>query len=202
MSNHKRGPAARTVAVITQLGVVVVGGLAAYVKFTPADKVTPQEAPHVLRKGPDVDITEHPIESSRGKVLVFTPRYEGETLKLDSVETPVPAGEDPRVFAVNAFLQASKIVERTARLLSVDVKDGEATLSFNEAFAGGYGTDDEHTLIDGLRASLGQFEEIQKLRLTIEGKPIESLGSVELTDGLDVTRPSKSESASPPQPSR
>lgn len=202
MSNHKRSPAARTVAVITLLGVVVVGGLAAYVKFTPADKVTPPEGQHVLRKGPDIDITEHPIGTSRTKVLVFTPRYEGETLKFDSAQRDVPTGEDPRVFAVNAFLQASKIVEPTARLLSVDVKDGEATLSFSEAFGGGYGTDDEHTLIDGLRTTLGQFEEIQKLLLTVEGKPIESLGSVELSGGLDVTRPSTHESASPPQPSR
>lgn len=193
----------KTLLTVTFLGVAVVGGLAAYVKFAPADKVPANQHRDIGQKrlpAPEVSIHRSNAAAS-GKVFVFTPRYEGSELKFDSAEVDVPGDQEPAVFAVNEFLRASKIPDEAARLLSIDLQDNVATLSFNEAFAGGYGSDDEHTLLDGLRTTLGQFEPIEKFRILIDGQAIESLGNVELSE-LDVIRPSKTGATSSPPPQR
>lgn len=195
-------PSKRTLFVVTFVAVAVVGGVAAYVKFAPATHA-PIEEPNggtilTRGKGPDVSITHGQPEHSEQKVLVFHASYEGENLKFDSLERDVPVGEDPKVFAVNEFLKDSKIVDEGARLLAVHMQGDEAHLSFNEAFNTSYGTDDEHTLLDGLRTTLGQFPEVKKVLLEADGKPIESLGNVEITDGLPVLHASTNEPASHP----
>lgn len=73
-------------------------------------------------------------------------------------------------------------------VLSVDVKDGIATLSFNPAFESGYGTDDERTMIEGLQRTMGQFTDVQKIEIVVDGKNIESLGNIEISEPLDVLR--------------
>lgn len=191
MSNPK-GPSKRVLYAITLFAVLVVGGLAAYVKLTPADKVPADQHRDQLsqRAEPKVDITTKRSGSEVTDVFVFTPKQEGDVAAtFERKLVPVPAGEDAKVFAVNAFLQASKIVEPTARLLAVDVEDGVAKLSFNAAFEGGYGSGDEAVLIEGLQRTLGQFEGITKIEVFADGKPLDSLGNVELAGGLDVRRP-------------
>lgn len=201
MSNPKGAPTTRALAVFTLIAVAVVVGLAAYVKFTPADRVPSAESirREEPRLAPKVEIENRRAES---RVLVFVPRFVDGNPVFDPVERSVPAGEDARVFAVNAFLTESKVPDPEARLLSVDVHDGVATLSFNAAFEGGYGSDDEHTIIDGLRHALGQFPEIERIKIAIDGQPVESLGNVEVGEGWDVVRPSTSEPASTQPQSR
>ena len=193
----------KTLLTVTLLGATVVGGLAAYVTYTPANRVPAEQHRDLGKKplpAPDVSI-HRSTPASVGKVWVFAPRFEGEALKFEATEVEVPSDQEPAVFAVNEFLRASKIADDAARLLSVDLQDNVATLSFNEAFRGGYGTDDEHTLLDGLRTTLGQFEAIEKIKILIDGQSVESLGSVELSE-LDVIRPAKTGEASSPPPQR
>lgn len=197
MPNRKAVLTKKMLLTVTLLGVAVVGGLAAYVQFTPANKVPAAEHRDNVKKPlPAPEVSIHRSDpASKGKVFVFTPRYEGTNLLFDSAEVELPGDQEPAVFAVNEFLRASKITEESARLLSVDVQDNVATLSFNAAFRGGYGTDDEHTLLDGLRTTMGQFEAVEKIKILIDGEAVESLGSVELSE-LDVIRPSKQDGSS------
>ena len=190
MSNPK-GPSNRILLAVSLFTVMVVGGLAAYVKLAPADKVPAEEHRDQLsqKPAPQVDITAKRTDSEVTDVFVYTPRASGETTVFEGELVAVPAGVDAKVFAVNKFLEVSKIVEPTARLLSVSVEDGVAKLSFNAAFEGGYGSGDEGVLIEGLSRSLGQFKEISKYEVFVDGKPLDSLGSVELAGGLDVKRP-------------
>lgn len=190
MSNRKP-PSQRTLLVITLVTVTAVASLATYVKLTPADKVPAGEhRDHVGQaKPPRVDVRTERIRSDEASVLVYSPRATGNSVTWEHREVAVPPSQDPKVFAVNEFLHSTKIVEPNARLLAVDVEDGVAKLSFNAAFASGYGTGDEQVLLDGLRRSMGQFSEVKRLAILVDGQELESLGNVDLTEGLDVIKP-------------
>ncbi len=190
MSNPK-GPSRKALFVVTLVAVTMVGSLAAYVKLTPADKVPAAEHRDTIaqRNEPKIDIKSHRVGSEASEVLVFAPKANGDSVSFESSKVAVPVGEDPHVFAVNEFLRISQIVEPSAKLLSVSVEDGIAKLSFNAAFEGGYGSGDEQVLIEGLTRSLGQFNDVTKFEILVDGKPLDSLGSVELAGGLDVRRP-------------
>lgn len=162
---------------------LLVGGLAAYVRFTPA-----REVPADLRRPATVSQNgRQPAEVQ--KVLVLHPRYQDNDLKFDQTEASVPAGEDKVVFAVNQFLDKASFVAKEVRLRSVKVEKGMATLDFSEAFATSYGTDDERTVVNGILTAVGQFPEIETVKFLANGKPIDSLGNIELTDPQPVLRP-------------
>lgn len=195
MSNPK-GPTTKTLLIVGFLGTLIVAGLAAYVKFTPADRVPDDQrrivAGQLPKPPPQVDIS---ARRSNSTVLVFIPSYEGNELKFTTREERVPKDIAPEVFALTEFLKASRIPDENARVLGVDVRNGLAAVSFNSAFATGYGTDDEHTLLDGFRRSLGQFSAINEFELYVDGTRVETLGSVELSQPMPVIRTTTTDEA-------
>lgn len=190
MSNPK-APTKRFLYVFTLFAATVVAGLAMYVKLAPADKVPAQEHRDnaVSRPAPQIDVTTKRSGAIDGRVEVFAAQPDGDGVKFTSRTVAVPDGEDAKTFAVNEFLKSSNIPDTDARLLSVSVEDRVAKLYFNAAFEGGYGTMDEGVLLEGLGRSLGQFAEVDKFEIFVDGKPLDSLGNVELESGLDVKRP-------------
>jgi hypothetical protein len=157
------------------LGILGFGGLAWYVANNPYSDL-PREM-----KAPKPEV------KRESEARIFTPKANGAEITLEERKVEVPKGEDPMVFSVNAFLQRAMVSPPEAKLLGVQVdEDGLATLSFNRAFERTYGTLDEKTLLDGIRASMGQFPNVKKILLTIEGQPLETLGGVDLTEPLDV----------------
>lgn len=171
------------------LGIGIVGALGAYVKFSgtgiPQSEHRQEEQPGKKTfDPPKVDVKSHQDQEVKG----FTPHFsDSGDLTFSSKPLEVPPGEDPRVYAVNTYLKETKIAPAEAKLLSIDVHDGVATLSFNKAFFDGYGTDDERALVQGLQKTLGQFKEIQSLDIRNEGEKVESLGNIELS-GMKVER--------------
>lgn len=156
------------------IGIFGFGGLAWYVSNSPNSDL-PQE------------LTTKKSAMPKGETKVFTPKVDGAEVRLLEEKKEVPENQDPKVFSVNEFLRISGIVPEGAKLLGVDMgDDGLATLSFTQPFRKTYGTTDEETLLDGIRASLGQFPEVKRILLTIEGEPLETLGGVDLTVPIDV----------------
>ncbi|MCC7434199.1 MAG: GerMN domain-containing protein [Methanoregulaceae archaeon] len=190
MSNPK-GPTTKTLLIVALCGAAIVGSLAAYVKLTPADRVPEDqrrvEAPAKPRIEPQIDVSVE--KAPEGRVYVFEPFFDGNDLKFNTRMVDVPKGTSPETYALGAFLEASRIPAPEARVLGVDVRNGLAAVSFNSAFAGGYGSSDEQVLIEGIRRSLGQFPAINELELYIDGTKMETLGSVELSEPLPVIRP-------------
>ncbi len=134
---------------------------------------------------------------SRKDVKVYTPRYDKGELKLDPGTVKPPETADPRVFAVNAYLANLGFVPKGSALKTCIVKDGLATLDFNSAFETTYGTEDEQTVVKGLMTTMAQFPEIHSVLITVEGKSIETLGNIDLTQPLPVPVPEKGDA--PPQ---
>ncbi len=167
-------------------GSLVVGGLASYAKFGPANRV-PADQMRASRGSAAVPRGQENPASAK-EVTTVTPRYDGENLKFDKVKTSVPAGADAVVFAVNDFLLQSKLAPKQARLLSCKIDQGTAELDFNKAFETTYGTEDERTILTGILTAMGQFKSVERVLFLIEGKPLETLGNVDLTTPQKVVR--------------
>lgn len=185
MANKTKAPRNAGILALMLLAGAVFGGLVMYVKMAPADKV-----PADVRRQERPDPTQRPTTADQGEqVAVWIPTAQGEDVAFRSERVSVPKGESPMVYSVNRFLEASKIVDPGARLLSVDVKDHFADLYFNAAFNATVGSSDEGTLLKGLRLTFGQFADVEKLRFFADGQPMETLGNVDLSEGIDVLKP-------------
>lgn len=159
----------------------LVAGLFAYIKFSPASRV-----PEAERRS---EARESARKAEPTKVVVFRPKYVDRDLEFDESERSVPVGQDPVVFAVNAYLDEAAITPKEARLLTCRIEDGLATLDFAPSFNQTYGTDDERTLLEGILTVAGQFPAIRTVRFLAGGKPIETLGNVEILEPQPVLRP-------------
>ena len=155
--------------VVLVLAAVVVLGIAAYVKFAPADEIPVEEETLV-----------------DGSVTLVIPTYD-ENLDFRSEPVKVPEGVDQTVFAVNLFLDqlddvGSGGVER------IELNNGIASVYFSSEFRRSYGTEDEQILVNGLLVTLGQFPEIDFVKFYAGGRPLETFGNIDLTDPLPVIR--------------
>lgn len=179
MASKKSG--AKPVLALLVASAGLVGGLLAYVKFSPASRVPETERRSVT--------SEAKTPTRPTKIVVYKPKYIDHDLKFDESERTVPDGQDPVVFAVNAYLDEAAITPKEARLRTCRIESGMATLDFGAAFNQTYGTDDERTLLDGILTVAGQFPEIRTVRFLADGKPVETLGNVELAEPQPVLRP-------------
>lgn len=169
-----------------------VGAVAEYVAQTPSLRHAPE-----LPQSPPTAIAPSPHRTSQTEnapaaqsVLVYVPSMDASGIVFSRQESPVADGEDPKLVAINAFLRASQIAPDGAEATDVQVQEGgSAVVTFNKAFDQTYGTFDEKKLIDGLRAALGQFGDVQEFAMVIDGKPITTLGSADLASPIQVLRP-------------
>lgn len=175
---------------IVMVSVVLLLALLAYVKFAPAD-VVPQEK----------EVKED--KPVGGGVRLLTPYYKDNELAFRTSDVEVPPGVDKYVFVVNQYLRSVEAVPKDALLETCTVKDGVATLDFNEAFRTTYGTDDESTLINGLLTVMGQFDDVLFVKVLIKGQKVETLGNYDLIDPQQVQRiPAFDAKKEPPKPAK
>lgn len=189
----KRGPGLGMPVAIGLLGLLVVGGLAAYVAWAPADRI-----PDWLKR-PDKRTTSRPMEpvetpqatpEIEQEVVLLSPSYVGGELGFSEKVVKVPRGEDPKAFVLNQFLNAAAITPADVRVLSVHVNaDGLAALSFNKTLGQGLGSMDESTLVNGLRCVIGQFPEVNSIEMFADGERIDTLGHFDFSEPIPVKRP-------------
>ena len=123
------------------------------------------------------------------KISVMTPIYsQGGELSFKTTEKEVPEKADKYVFAINEFLSAAKVTETAAKATTAVVRGKVLYIEFTDAFATGYGTEDEETLVNGVCRVAGQFKEVNEVQFMSGGKPINTLGSVDLSSPLSVQR--------------
>ena len=79
-------------------------------------------------------------------------------------------------------------IPRGTRLLSLKVKDGLATVDLSREFSDNFsgGAEDEALCISSILRTLSQFPEIKKVLFEVEGKPLDTLGHLELDGPQDV----------------
>lgn len=175
----------RLPVVMIIVGVLLVGILTVYALQPRANKVPDDQLRQDDRGRTTVSVDVEPDPTS--KVKLYTPRYEGDDLTFDEASIDVPRGQEPMAFAVNQFLQQLSFVPADAKVRTVAVERGVATVDFSRGLQAGYGSEDEGILLNGLLTTMSQFEDVQYVKMTVEGESIETLGNVELTDPLSVS---------------
>jgi len=185
-SNSPAGKSVLAILLITMLGA---GVLAGYVHFSP-------QAAHVTvdqrSSEPDVTIRSTPsravpIEKSSQHLSLFVPTVVSNDVSLSKPAADAQEGVRPEVDLVNQTLQSLQI--EGARAVGLDLQGHVAKVDFNSAIQKGYGTIEEGYLIKALQMALGQFPEISKFQIVVEGKAIDSLGNIDLSAPIDVIRP-------------
>jgi len=166
--------------------VSLVGGsvMGAYVLTTPVA----QHVPPALRRVTTATAKEPSGEERR---VVPHASASGGT-KFETADIKFPPGVDHRVYLVNDFLgqlHGKGLGNPDAKAIGIDVRDGTAYLDFNRAFDESTGSNDEGTILNGILLALGQYPDINQVQFEVEGKPMESLGNVDLTTPQPVLRP-------------
>ncbi len=183
MANRK----SNKIPIIASLLLVsVVGGsvMGAYVLTTPQA----QHVPPALRRVAKADAKE-PRDHER-RVVPHISNKGGTNFATADIK--FPPGVDHRVYLVNDFLgqlYGKGLGNPDAKAIGIDVRDGTAYLDFNRAFDQSTGTMDEGTILNGILLALGQYTDIDQVQFEVEGKPMESLGNIDLTVPQPVLRP-------------
>ena len=192
----KNSPAGKGVVAVMLLTMLGAGGLAAYVKLTP-------QAAHVIQdhKVADPEVTVRTESTSKPSVerddqssSLFVPTVQDNDVKLIKVAATPAEGVKPEISLLNETLQGLQI--EGARAVGIDIQNGTAMVDFNPAIQKGYGTIEEGYVIKSLQMALGQFKNISKFQVIVEGKPIDSLGNIDLTTPVPVIRPGQVSSKS------
>lgn len=167
-----------------------LGVLAAYVRSNPQAARVPDS----MRRA---DPSEKPIETKltarheeKAKPEATEPELQvgvpqNSDVVMKPVETTIPEDQDKLVFVGNQIFKA--FGKEGARVLRVDVKNGTVTIHCNPKVLG-YGSVEEGQMLKSLEMTYGQFPEIKKIELMIDGQKVDTLGSVEITEGLAVIR--------------
>jgi hypothetical protein len=178
MSKRKKSnPNSKLLATLLVLGVAVVGLLAVYVKFAPADRIPDDERRQAQNVGEDRDQT--PTQATK-TYYIFDADSNWQKVAVD-----VPNGQEPVAGTVGAYV--TKVYPSSSvKLLSAEVKDKTAILNFSKGFASEAGSMEEGQLIEGLMRVLGQFPDIDKAQIMVDGETLETGHNV--YDEVDVIR--------------
>ncbi len=91
---------------------------------------------------------------------------------------PVPDGQTPIKDALVGLIgqQGSSPFPKGTQVIAVSVKDGVATVDFSKEFnaLANNGDTTESLAMKALQAALAKFPEVQKMRVTVEGKKFDS----------------------------
>lgn len=162
-------PGAKPLIFLAVIAAMLFAALVYYVKYGPTSKIEPDN-PAVVAKRPGQITIEVPVPKGGGPQGTF-----------DSRKINVPAGTDPVLASVNAFLEGSKIVQPEARLVEVKREQDNEVLNFSSNFNQTYGTDDEVTLIQGILRAVKANSDAKTVTFLAGGKPMATLGSIDLS---------------------
>ena len=153
---------------------------------TPSSEPPKQAGPKPSKSGGN--------QSEDLRVKVYYPDESG--LRLVEVERDIEVSNDAEKYAaaVEAMMtppkesELAEIFPKRAKLLSVDVENGVATVNFDQElqkhFVGG--SAGETFLIGSVVNTLTNFEEVREVKILIDGKEVETLaGHMDLSEPLE-----------------
>ena len=126
------------------------------------------------------------------KVNVYYAKSDGMGLVAVS-RTVNTEKDDVYTAALKSLMTGTKeknqtnVIPKKAKLRSVTVKDGVATVDFSKALQQNFsgGSTGEEMLIGSIVNTLTDFPEVQKVRILIDGAPVETLsGHMDLSEPL------------------
>lgn len=127
-------------------------------------------------------------------VTVYKVAIKNNQPVLRPTEKLVEPGENPVKAALLRLIEQggnsglANPIPKGTRLLGVTVKNGLATVDFSREFRDNFtgGSEEEGLLIGATLKTLGQFPEIKQVIFLVEGKPLDSLGHLDLSGPQSV----------------
>lgn len=162
------------------VGICILGvaGFAWYVRNGPEEMKKPEDSAPIMTPQPEP-------ETAPKTVQVPVPKNESGKVVFEMQERPTTSGEDPVKMAVSDFLRTTNIAS-DARVLSVKYDGDNLILDTTKLFDRGYGTDDEHTLFDGIVRAVAGNSKVKTLTFLSDGKPVDALGNIEIDGPIKV----------------
>ncbi|MDW8290088.1 MAG: GerMN domain-containing protein [Armatimonadota bacterium] len=125
--------------------------------------------------------------TTKPSVVVYVPRFVDTRTEWEAKPVPVGEGEDPlRVALEHLLITRDTPFPQGTRLLGVNVTEGVAEVNFSreliDNFPGGSTT--EAWIVESLRKTLAQFSDVERARILVEGKPIDTIG-----EHIDLSQP-------------
>lgn len=171
----------KTFIVVVLLAACVGFGIYLAVSRPPAP-ISPPTKPHAEAV--------KPLE----KVKVYRVAVENNRPVLRATETDVQPGEVPAEAALRQLVEQgdqsdlANPMPKGTRLLGLKIVNGLATVNLSREFRDNFsgGSEDEGATIGAILRTLGQFKEIKKVQFLVEGKPIDTLGHLDISGPQDV----------------
>ncbi len=125
--------------------------------------------------------------NQRDTVTIYHPTYKNDQIGFEKNPIKVADG-NPIATAINGMLREPKLFPAGVQLLDSKVEGDTVTLDFSKELRAGYSTDEEEAVLKSISTSMGQFKELNKVRIFVEGKPIDTLGNIDLSEPMEVER--------------
>jgi germination protein M len=174
----------------TALAVMAAGAVLWSCRPTPTPESSPSPTPETILPSPAPSTP----PSAAKKITVYKVVANGEMgTKLERVEIPAPEGKtEPADLAVAALnhmaSEKDSPLPKGVKALSVTFEDALATADFNKAFETNFpgGDQEEALLFNAVTATLGQFPNVKKVQILVEGKKVPLGGTQDTTEPLGV----------------
>ena len=176
--------ALRVSAIVIVLAACI--GLGAYLCMShkqPAPAPVPEPAP----------VVQTPAEPTK-TIKVYQIEVRNNQAKLRATEAQVPAAGSPIKAALQKLIEQgegkdlSNPIPKGTRLLGLKLRKGLATVNLSHEFRDNFtgGSEEEGLTIGAILQTLAQFPEVKQVEFLVEGKPLDTLGHLELSGPQDV----------------
>ncbi|HUV03966.1 MAG TPA: GerMN domain-containing protein [Armatimonadota bacterium] len=170
------------VLIIILLAACVCLGAYLVVSLQPAERPGPAPPPP------------RPAEAPK-KVKIYRVAVENNQPELRATETDVRPGENPMEASLRRLIEQGDTADlanpipKGTRLLGLKVKDGLATVNLSREFRDNFsgGSEAERLTIGAILRTLGQFPKVKRVLFLVEGKPLDTLGHLDLSGPQEVS---------------
>ena len=176
--------ARRSKWLLTSLVVLVFAAAAVAGAYMCARLVDVGAPPAPRPSRPSASVIET-TETETRNVKIYVMKVSQNNASLTPIAYEVPSGEDPKKAAIKRLLSIPKwggasagLIPPDVRMINLTVQGGLARLDLSREFVDGFtgGSMQESLTVRAILRTLGQFRDVKRVQILIEGRRVESLG--------------------------
>ncbi len=135
-----------------------------------------------------------PAQTPKKTVKVYSVEVKDNRSKLKASEAEIPASANPIKAALEKLIaqgdgkDSANPIPKGTRLLGLKVRKGLATVNLSHEFRDNFtgGSEAEGLTMGAFLRTLSQFPEVKQVEFMVEGKPLDTLGHLDLSGPQDV----------------
>lgn len=184
MASKSRAKSSVAVAFfVMAVGALGLGAMTFYIQQTPSSQRVPAE----IRRQSDVSQPGKPQpHPNRSESQVRAIAIVGDQVTLSDHTISVGKSKDKALAATDQVIEVLGL--EGVRVLGCERVSGVIYLDFNPTIEEGMGSEEESQFLQALKLSLGQFDDVEKFKLRVDGKELDTLGHSDLSEPTAVIR--------------